>query len=518
VLRALLALSILVPACGPNPGGDAQTLTVGRAGDSINLDPARITDTESAEVCEQIYEHLVRYRPGSTEVEPALATSWEVADAGRAWTFHLRRGVRFHDGTPLDADAVVFSFDRQRDLAHPYHEPDFVYWENTFRNMQRIEKLDDLTVRILIDRPYAPFLANLAMFPASIVSPHAVRRYGHDFGRHPTGTGPYRFVEWVPGERIALEPNPEYWDGGPPRIARLVFRAIPGERERLVALESGAVDVAYELAPKDIGFVRLHPDLRLSRVAANTVAFVAMNTQHPPFDDVRVRRAVNHAINKNLLVKLLYQSEAIPALGPLPPTMWGYDPALPQYPYDPERARQLLREAGVSTSKKRPRFFVMSAPRPYIPAPEQVARVIARNLHGVGLDVELTVLPLDRHLEATAAGEHDLCIRGWTGDNGDPDNFLYTLLDRDAARAPRGNNVAFYQNAEVHGLLTWAQESSDRAEREQLYRKAQRIIANDAPWVPLAHAEVLVASRAAVRGLALHPTGIVYYRGASHAP
>ncbi len=501
--------------CSPRSSGPPSRITVGRAADVIALDPARISDIESSEACEQMFEHLVRYRKGSTEVEPALAVRWEVAEEGRSWTFHLRPNVRFHDGTPVNADAVVFSLDRQRDPQHPFHEANFKYWENGYRNIQRVEKIDDLTVRLWIDRPYAPFLANLAMAPASIVSPTAVRRYGHDFVQHPVGSGPFRFVEWIPGDRLTLEANPYYWDGGTPAVRHLVYRVIPGERERLVALESGAVDVAYQLAPKDLAYVRLHPDLQVLRTSATNVAFIAMNMLHPPFDDVRVRRAVNMAINKPLIVKLLYPSMSVPAKGPLPPTLWGYDASLPDIPYDPAAARALLAEAHYD-ARHRPRFYVMSTPRPYAPAPEKIAQVIARNLHDVGIDVELHLSSLEQHIDATSHGEHDLCLRGWTSDNGDPDNFLYTLLDRDSSYGERPNNVAFYRNAELHGLLVWARESADRSEREHLYHRALHLIAADVPWAPLAHSEMSVAARAVISGLEIHPSSIVYYRRVVH--
>jgi peptide/nickel transport system substrate-binding protein len=501
-----------VLGCGTPSGVVDDTVTVGRPADAILLDPARVTDGESSEVCEQIFEHLIRHRAGSTAIEPALATSWEVASDGRSITFHLRHDVRFHDGTPMDADAVVFSFDRQRDVGHPHHERDFAYWESTYRNIQRIEKLDEYTIRILIDRPYAPFLANLAMFPASIVSPQAVRRWGSAFARHPVGTGPFALVEWVPGDRIVLRRNPDYWEG-PPRLARLVYRAIAGDEERLAALESGAIDVAYELAPKDLGYVALHPDLQLLRMAANNVCYLAMNVTRPPFDDLRVRQAVNHAINKALITRLLYQSLATPAQGPLPPILWGYEPDVPRYPYAPDRARDLL-EAARPRLARRPRFYVTSTPRPYLPAPERVAAVIARNLHDIGLDVELVVQAHQAHLTSIARGEHDLCLSGWTGDNGDPDNFLYTLFDRDNTYGEHAANLSFYRSGEVHGLLASAQESSDLKQRERLYSRVQRLIAADAPCVPLAHAEVAVGVRRDLQGLELHPSAMVSYRRA----
>ncbi|HEY1585226.1 MAG TPA: ABC transporter substrate-binding protein, partial [Polyangia bacterium] len=303
----LVALAVLVlPAgCAPERPANDSTVLVGRGADAIALDPARITDSDSSEVTEQIFEHLVRYKQDSPEIEPSLAESWESPD-GRVWTFHLRKNVRFHDGTPFDADAVVFSFDRQRDPHHPYHQEDFTYWENNFRNIQQIEAVDPYTVRITIERSFAPFLSNLATFPVSIVSPAAVRKWGPEFARHPVGTGPFRFVEWSPGERIMLAANPNYW-GGAPKIQHLVFVNIRDPRQRLVALEGGAIDVAENLSPEDLQFVALHPELRLLHVAANNVGYLAMNTTHPPFDDVRVRRAVNYAINKTALVKLIYQ-------------------------------------------------------------------------------------------------------------------------------------------------------------------------------------------------------------------
>jgi peptide/nickel transport system substrate-binding protein len=505
--RAFLG-GLLLAACSPAPPPQ-QTVIVGHALDAFGLDPARVTDLESAEVTEQIFDHLVRYRHDSTQVEPSLATAWDVSADGRVWTFHLRRGVAFHDGTPFDADAVVFSLDRQRDPHHPYHHVDFSYWETTFRNIQSVEKLDAQTVRITIERPYAPFLADLAMFPVSIVSPTAVRRWGADFLHHPVGTGPFRFVEWSPGERITLEANPGYWDS-PPKVKNLVFSVIRDARQRLVALEGGAIDVAENLDPQDLQFVALHPELELHRVPGTNVGYLAMNVQHPPFDDVRVRRAINYAINKAAIVRLIYQGLAEEATTPVPPSLWGHQ-AGPSYGYDPQKAQRLLAEAGWKQPLRRPKLYTMDAARPYMPAPETVARIIQHNLHDVGMDVEVVPGDMDSHLRAVQRGEDDLCLLGWTADNGDPDNFLYMLFDPENAEPGSARNVAFYRNPELHGLLTWAQESADQHERERFYRRAQDIIARDAPWVPLAHAEVVVASRTSIGGMVVHPSATLFF-------
>ena len=491
---------------------DPGTLIVGRVADAITLDPARVTDNESVEVCEQLYDTLLEYHPGSDTIEPGLATDWRVSDDGTVWTLDIRRGVKFHDGTKLDAHAVVFSLERQRDPSHPHHHEDFAYWQNSYRNIEKVEALDDYTVKITIERRYAPFEATLAMFPVAIVSPAAVEARGDDYGMHPVGTGPFRFVSWE-GGRVVLERNEDYWDGAP-TMQRLVFQAIPDGRQRLVALESGAIDIAYSIPPEELQFVELHPQLTLYRRPANNVAYMAMNTQRAPFDDVRVRRAANYALNKEPIVKLIYQGMAIPADGPLPPSQWGYHRIKDRYAYDPDRARELLAAAaadGKFDQGARLRMFVPSTPRPYLPDPVGVARVIRANLADVGIDTELVIQPFRQHRRDLQYGEHDMALFGWVGDNGDPDNFLYVLFDRENTTPGLARNIAFFRDAEVHGLLVLGQETADRDEREQIYARVQELIGQQAPWVPIAHSRVVVAARRDVAGILLSPTSHVHY-------
>jgi peptide/nickel transport system substrate-binding protein len=229
---------------------EASTLIVGRAADAYSLDPAVPSDIDSVEVIAQIYDRLLSYQPGSGELSPGLATRWEVSEDGRAWIFSLRRDVRFHDGSRLDADAVVFSLERQRDPAHPYHPGDSSY-RHHFRSIQSVDKVDDFTVRVTIERQYSPFLATMAIFAAAIVSPHAVARWGDRYADHPVGTGPFRLVSWSRGNRIVLERNDDYW-GPRPAFRRLVFEVIPDPRQRLVALESGSIDMAHAIAPEEV--------------------------------------------------------------------------------------------------------------------------------------------------------------------------------------------------------------------------------------------------------------------------
>jgi peptide/nickel transport system substrate-binding protein len=498
---------------------DPGTLVVGRPTDAQSLDPARVSDNESAEVCEQIYESLLTYNGNTKRIEPGLAEKWEMSTDGRVWTFHLRKGVRFHDGSALDAAAVVFSLDRVRDSRHPFHIADrsglsFVYWENVFRDMRRVEAIDPLTVRITIDRLNAPFEANMAMFPVAIVSPGEVAKWGVDYYRHPSGTGPFKFVRWDHG-RIVLARNDQYW-GKHPEIERLVFRAVPDARQRLIELESAALDVAYSIPPDQLQFVELLPDLLVKQVPSLSVAYLAMNTTHPPFDDVRVRRAVNHAVNRDPIVMLAYQGLASPATGPLPPEQWGYHESQTTYPYDPERARALLAQAAADRRfdpARVLRLYAPSTPRPYLPEPQVIARVLQANLAAVGIKTELVIQDKERHQVSTENGEHDMCLFGWVSDNGDPDNFLYTLLDQDNARPGLAENLAFFRDDELHRLLLSAQRVTARGRREELYRRAQERIALEAPWVPLAHSRTAVAARVNVEGLTINPTSGVEFKG-----
>ena len=518
--RALIACAALglVAGCSRAAPVVESVLLVGRPNDAIGLDPARITDSESAEVCEQIYEHLVRANHVTGVIEPALATSWDVSVDGKQWTFHLRPNVRFHDGTGFDADAVVYSFERQRDPDHPGHRLDFAF-ENSFRNVVRVEKLDPLTVRVIIEEAYAPFLANLSTFPLSIVSPTAAKHWGEELRLHPVGTGPFRFVEWSRGERITLESNPDYW-GGQPKLRHLAFVPVRDNRQRLVSLEGRAIDVAEGIAPQDLQFVALHAELTEDRIAGQNLSYLAMNTSRPPFDDVRVRRAVSLAIHQEPIVKLVYQGLAVSATGPLPPTTWGHID-LPAKAWDPERARALLAEAGYhapTDHARRPRLYVMRTARPYMPAPVQVARMIAEDLRVVGIDVELVISDFSSHLRAVTSGEHDLCLLGWSADNGDPDNFLYTMFHSDNIARGTASNVSFFRDGELDGNLRWAQETLDHAQRALLYAKVQRLVADKVPLVPLAHSEVVVARRRDVRGLLLPPTSLLYFNNVTVDP
>ena len=323
VLLGVLAAASCAPE-KPSRRRDPGALVVAHATDVRSLDPVRVTDTESIEVGQLIFEGLVRWKPGTTDIEEGLAVRGDISPDRKQWTFHLRPGVVFHDGTPLDAEAVVFSFQRLLDAAHPsYLAGDTgAYWRSLLKSVAQVVAIDPRTVAIHVAHPYAPLLGGLAMYP--IVSPAAVRQWGNAFQRHPIGTGPFAFASWTVGEQVVVRRNDRYW-GTRPRMNLIVFRVVADERQRLVELESGSVDVATTILPDEQSFVELHPDMALHHTPGNDVSYLAFNVTHPPFDDLRVRRAISYAINKEPIVKLAYQGRAVAADGPLPPTQWGYD-------------------------------------------------------------------------------------------------------------------------------------------------------------------------------------------------
>ena len=494
-------------------------LIFGRGGDSITLDPANIEDGESAKVCDMIYDTLVQYRENTTALEPALAESWTRSADGLTWTFHLRKGVQFHDGTPFSADAVVFSLTRPLMLFRDFHE----------QFISQIVALDPFTVQIQLKTPYAPFISTLAGTSFSIVSPVAVQT----LGENPIGTGPFKFVQWDKNDKIVLSANDTHW-AGKPALDRLIFRSIPDNAMRRTELQAGNIHVMEFPNPDEIPLIQGDPQLEILMQPSLNTGYLAMNMERPPFDNLKVRLAINHAINKAEIVERLYQGLGIPAKNPIPPTLWSYDDSIEAHAYDPELAKQLLAEAGYPDGFETT-LWALPVPRPYIPDGMALAVALQSDLQNVGINANIVTYDWATYLEKTANGEHDIAMLGWIADVADPDNFFYTLLSIPSAEKP-AYNISFYRNEALQKILDRARMSTDqdiqafealdidkgggsaitdREVRIRLYQQAQAIFHTDAPWVPLAHAQrILVVSRD-VKNLKLSPLGWKYIRSAS---
>jgi len=511
----ILVMSLALSACaGQGSGsGSGKTIIIGRGGDSVALDAAIVTDGESAKVTHQITETLLRYKEGTTEVEANLADEWTVAPDGLKYTFKLHKGIKFHDGEPFNAEAVVFNFMRWHDPASPYKfgEEEYSYYNDMFgskddRVIKEIKAADELTVEFTLNKPQAPFLQNIAMSFFAIGSPKAIKEKKEEYKRSPVGTGPYKFVEWKPNDSITLDKNKDYWRKGLPKNDKLIIRSIPDNSARLQALQSGQLDLMEDVNPSDLGIVEKDDKLQKILRPSFNVGYIGFNMKKKPFDNPKVRQALNHAVNKPEIIKAFYSGLGIPAINPMPPAVLGYNDAVKDYPYDLEKAKALLAEAGFPNGIDRELvFYAMPVPRPYIPEGKKIAEVVQGDFAKIGVKVKIESPEWSVYLDDTKKGDKDdLYMLGWTGDNGDPDNFLFALLDMTTVGS---NNRSFYASEELHKLLAPAQSEPDQKKRSDLYKQAQELIKADAPWIPLVHSQPLLAAKKGLKGFVPSPTG-----------
>ncbi|MEK3734957.1 ABC transporter substrate-binding protein [Paenibacillus sp. FSL M8-0334] len=503
---------------GEVPASSAQdTLIVGRGGDSAALDPAIVTDGESLKIGHQVFDSLLEYKEGTTEIQGSLAESWDVSEDGLEYTFKLRQGVKFHDGTDFNADAVVFNFTRWSDpnSEYKFSGESFYYYDSMFgpegsRVIKEVKALDEFTVVFTLNQPQGPFLQNLAMTSFGIASPTALQEKGENFKNEPVGTGPFVFKEWRRNDSITLEKNPEYWREGLPKLNRVIVRSIPDNSARFNALQSGEIDLMEDLSPDDLAVLESNPNLQKIERPSNNVGYLGFNLKKEPFNDPKVRLALSHAVNKQGIIDAFFAGQAVPAVNPIPPSMWGYNDSIQDYEYDLNKANQLLAEAGYPDGLPGEYvFYAMPVPRPYMPDGRKVAEVIQADFEKIGVKVTIESPEWATYLDEVREGEKDdMYMLGWTGDNGDPDNFLYTLLDKDAIPS---NNYSYYASDELHEILIAAQRENDQDKRAELYEQAQVIIKADAPWVPIVHTTPLLAAQANVKGYVPAPTGSEYY-------
>jgi peptide/nickel transport system substrate-binding protein len=486
------------------------TLIFGRGGDSVALDPAIVTDGESIKVTKNIFDTLLDYEDGGTQVIPALAELPEVSADGLVYTFKLKQGVKFHDGTDFNADAVVYNFNRWAN-ANDEQKGQFEYYSAMFGGfkgdeghvIKEVKAVDPYTVEFTLNRPQGPFLQNIAMPPFGIASPAAIEKYGDKFLENPVGTGAFVFKEWKHNDTITLEKNPNYWMKGFPLVDKLIYRSIPENSARFTALQNGEVDIMDGLNPQDVSAVESNDQLQLILRPSMNVGYLGFNVEKEPLNKKEVRVALSHAVNKEGLIKAFYNGQAIPAKNPLPPSIWGYNDDIEDYPYDLDKAKQLLADAGYPNGFEI-ELWAMPVPRPYMPDGQKIAEALRADFEKIGVKAKIVTMDWAQYLDETKKGKQGMFLLGWTGDNGDPDNFIYVLLDQDNAG---GSNRARYKNQELHDLLIKAQSSTSVEERTKLYEQAQVIIHEDAPWVPLVHSTPALAASAKVKGFVASPTG-----------
>ncbi|HEY8424826.1 MAG TPA: glutathione ABC transporter substrate-binding protein [Limnochordales bacterium] len=466
-------------------------LVVAQGADAVSLDPHRTNDQPSSRVMRQIYDTLL-VQGEDLQLYPGLATEWRQLSPTR-WEFKIRQGVRFHNGDVLTAHDVKFTFDRLRDPATAAPGA-FI-----LSPVANVEVVDDYTIVIETSYPFAPLLNHLAHTTTSILSRNAVTRAGDAYGtRVVVGTGPFRFEEWVTGSHIVLSRNPDYW-GGEVKPGRVVFRAIPEGTVRAIELETGAVDLAYNIEPQDELRLADVPGIDLVRVETLSTTYIGFNARKPPFNDARVRQAINHAINVDAIIEHIYTGQASRAAGPISQMVWGAHPELRPYEYNPERARQLLAEAGY------PNGFKTTIWTNDNPLRMQIAEVVQSDLRKVGIDVEVNVMEWGAYLRETAQGNHDMFILGWVTVTADADYGLYSLFHSSTFGDP--GNRTFWSHPRVDELLDLGRTTADPQVRLRAYREAQEIIVREAPWVFLLFLTEVTGVRSNVTGFVPHPAG-----------
>ena len=514
---ALLAATVLSGVAG------AKTLVYCSEGSPEGFDPSLYTAGTTFDAASRtVYNRLVEFKHGSTEIEPGLAESWTVSDDGKEYTFKLRKGVKFQTTdffTPtrdMNADDVIFSFERQLKADNPWNKyvaggsyeyaagmgfPDLI---------KSIEKVDDLTVKFTLAHPEAPFMADLAMDFASILSKEYADKLQADgkmeqMNQMPLGTGPYTFVAYQQDAVIRYKANPDYFKGKQ-KIDDLVFAITTDASVRMQKLQAGECQIFPYPNAADVEALKKDTNLQVMEQEGLNVAYLAYNTTQPPFDKVEVRKALNMAINKQAIVDAVFQGAAKVAKNPIPPTMWSYNDSIKDDPYDPDAAKKMLEDAGVKDLSMK--VWAMPVSRPYMLNARRAAELIQADLQKVGVTAEIVTYEWAEYLERSKAKDRDgAVILGWTGDNGDPDNFMDTLLGCDAVG---GNNRAQWCNKEFDDLMTKAKETSDQAERTKYYMQAQEIFKKEAPWDTLDHSLVFMPMSKKVTGYVQDPLG--YHR------
>lgn len=498
----------------------AKTLVYCSEGSPENFTPALNTTGTSLDAARPVFNQLVEFERGSTNVVPGLAEKWDISADGLTITFHLRKGVKFHSGVngfkpsrEFTADDVLFSFDRQWKAEHPYHKVsggayDYFSDMDMPTLLKSIEKIDAHTVKMTLTEPNAPILANLAMDFATIHSAEyadflSKKGTPEQFDQIPVGTGPFSFVAYQKDAVIRFKAFPDYW-GGKAKIDDLVYAITGDATSRYAKLKKGECQIMFGPNPADLEAIGKDPALKLMSQPGLNIAYWAFNVKKPPFDKKEVRQAFSMAIDKAAILKDVYQGAGQAAKNMIPPTIWSYNDKVVDFPYDPAKAKEMLAKAGVTLPLKIDLWY-MPKQRPYNPNGKRIGEMMQADLAKIGVEATLVTYEWGEYRKRMQAGEHTTGQLGWTGDNGDPDNFFF-LLGCSAAR-DGGQNLSKWCNKDFDDRLNAAKKLTDKAERTKLYEEMQVIAKDDAPQYTIAHSVVFEATTKNVTDYKISPFG-----------
>ncbi len=503
LLLALTLISALV-LTGPLAAQE-QKLVIANVSDVVNMDPAYLTDAPTSTVAYLMFERLARFDEDGI-AQPALAESWDVSDDGLLWTFHLRDDVLFHDGTPFNAEAVKYTFDRIRDeeMASP--------GASDVQIVEEITVEDEFTVSFSLEFPSAAFLYTAIMSTRSgIVSPTAAEEWGQDFSLNPVGTGPFKFSEWEPDSYVRVVRNEDYW-GDVPLLDEVEFRPIPEAATQMIELETGGVDMVLRVRAGDLERVQANPDLTLYSTPDYNARYVFYNVSREPMDQLALRQAISHAIPVDMILEAFLGEAVIRTYGVMPEVSWAYHVPEHTYDFDPELAQEILEAAGWEYDSAgrllydgEPLVLDLYSPDGRYPMDKEIAAVIQQSLEEIGIGAEISVLEWGAYLSAVDGGVPHLSILGWSQATGEP----ATMYGPQLKSQEEGGwaNAMFYSNPELDALLVEGEIETDLEKRTAIYVEAQEIVAADVPMLPMFSENLIYAAGNHVKGYQHSPAG-----------
>jgi peptide/nickel transport system substrate-binding protein len=498
---------------------NSKVLVYGSGGDPVNLEPGNVTDGNSLIVHSQIYDRLLDFKPGTAELQPALATQWSSSPDGKVWTFKLRKGVKFQDGTELNAAAVAFNIQRWWDSAHPqgYRQAGKVYeiWPQLFGGfkgdpkslLKDIKTPDALTVQFVLKQPFAAFPDAIGSSYFGIASPAAIKKAGARYGTPGAlaiGTGPFQFKEWKMGDRVVLTKNPTYWQPNLPKSDQVVIRFIKDPAARLAQIRAGQLDLTVQLIPDQQSEIKADPNLKIIPRPSFNVGYLSLNPSYKPLSDKRVRQAIAHALNRPAMVKAFWGGMATTDDHFTPPILaWSQLATLKGYEFNPQTAKHLLQAAGYGKGFDLDLWY-MPVSRPSFPTPKAIAEAMASDLGAVGIRAKLKTKDWAAYLsDRHKAPGYQAFMMGWTGDYGDPDTFYYPHFGPGST-----HDIGNWKNEQVWTLLEAARATTNKSQHVKMYAQVDQLLAQESLRLPIVHSQELLAHRKNLKGWVPSPLGV----------
>ena len=505
-------------------------------GSPAGFDPGLYTaGTDFDASAETVFNRLSQFERGGTAVIPGLATSWDVTPDGLTYTFHLREGVKFHTTDyfkptrNFNADDVLFTFNRMLDNDMPFRKAyptEFPYFTDMGMdsNITKVEKLDDKTVKFTLKTVDAAFIQDLAMSFASIQSAEYADKLlkegkASDINQKPIGTGPFVFKSYQKDSNIRYTGNKDYWKPEDVKVDNLIFAITTDPSVRAQKLKKGECQITAYPRPADIAPLKADSSLKMPEQAGFNLGYIAYNvmpvlkdqTAANPLADLRVRQALDMSVNKKQIIESVYQGAGQLAVNAMPPTQWSYDTTIKDAKYDPEKAKELLKEAGVKPGTEIT-LWAKPVQRPYNPNAKLMAEMLQSDWKNIGLNVKIVSYEWGEYLKRAKGGEQQAMLIGWSGDNGDPDNWLGVLFGCDAVN---GNNFSKFCYKPFEDLIKEAKSTADQGKRTELYKQAQHILKDQVPYTPIAHSTVFQPMSAKVQDFKISPFGLNSFYGVS---